>query len=216
MATLDPSNIVNGNTVEANDLLQLYQAFGTGSGASITGLAMTGSLYGNALTATTANTASYATTTFNINTDITGGGTHYLTFVAGSGSKAPKIASLLEYDASNNNLQVTSSYATTSSYTLGGISNSITGRYDNGTITQAGIFKVIAGAASFNPPFGATSSVFPELIGKTLGVNAWITANFGSIAPEAVVITNISSSGEILFDSVNGNPSSIIFTGFYI
>ena len=109
MATLDPSNIVNGNTVEANDLLQLYQAFGTGSGASITGLAMTGSLYGNALTATTATTSTSAS---NITTAITGGGTHYLTFVAGSGTKAPKIASLLEYNAANNNLTVTASYAT--------------------------------------------------------------------------------------------------------
>jgi len=112
MATLDPSNIVNGNTIQASDIEQLYSAFGTGS-SNITGLEMTGSLYGNALTATTATTA---TTASNITTAIVTTGTYYLTFVTGSGTKAPKIASLLEYDPSTNELTVSASYAESSSY----------------------------------------------------------------------------------------------------
>jgi hypothetical protein len=44
MATLNPSNVINGNTIEASDIAQLYKAFGTGSGADITGLSMTGSI----------------------------------------------------------------------------------------------------------------------------------------------------------------------------
>ena len=114
MATLDSTNVVNGNTIEATDVLQLYQAFGS-AGAGITGLAMTGSLYGNALTATTATTA---TTASNINTATVSTGTYYLTFVTGSGVKAPKIASLLEYNAATNELNVTASYADTASYAL--------------------------------------------------------------------------------------------------
>ena len=89
MATLNPGNIVNGNTIQTSDLLQLYKAFGTGSGDDITGLAITGSLNGNA---STAATATIATSASNITTAITGGGTHYLTFVNGAGTRAPKIA----------------------------------------------------------------------------------------------------------------------------
>ena len=48
MATLDPSNIVNGNIIEPNDILQLYSALGSTSPGSITGLVMTGSLNGSA------------------------------------------------------------------------------------------------------------------------------------------------------------------------
>ena len=132
MATLDPGNIVNGNTIETNDILQLYQAFGTGSGASITGLAMTGSLYGNALTATTATTATSAS---NITTAITGGGAWYPAFVVGSGTKAPKIDNNLSYDADNKTLSVTSSYATTASYALTTAPQSPT--YDNVTLTNS-------------------------------------------------------------------------------
>ena len=47
MATLDNSNVVNGQTVEATDITQLYTALGTGSPGTITGLVMTGSLDGS-------------------------------------------------------------------------------------------------------------------------------------------------------------------------
>ena len=50
MATLNPSNVVNGNIIQASDVLQLFEAFGTGS-QNITGLSMTGSLKGIASTA---------------------------------------------------------------------------------------------------------------------------------------------------------------------
>lgn len=60
MATLDNSNVVNGQTVEATDITQLYTALGTGSPGTITGLVMTGSLEGNAATATLATSATTA------------------------------------------------------------------------------------------------------------------------------------------------------------
>ena len=63
MATLDNSNVVNGQTVEATDITQLYTALGTGSPGTITGLVMTGSLEGNAATATLATSASYSSVT---------------------------------------------------------------------------------------------------------------------------------------------------------
>ena len=67
MATLDNSNVVNGQTINAPDITQLYTALGTGSPGTITGLVMTGSLEGNAATATLATSATTATTATNAN-----------------------------------------------------------------------------------------------------------------------------------------------------
>ena len=66
MATLDSSNILDGNTIEPTDILQLYDAFTPGGGT--TGeynVTVSGSLIGNASTATSASYAlssSYAVT----------------------------------------------------------------------------------------------------------------------------------------------------------
>jgi hypothetical protein len=66
MATLDSSNILDGNTIEPTDILQLYDAFTPGGGT--TGeynVTVSGSLIGNASTATTSSYAlssSYAIT----------------------------------------------------------------------------------------------------------------------------------------------------------
>ena len=164
MATLNPSNIVNGNIIEPSDILQLYQAFGTGSGASITGLSMTGSLNGNASTATT---ASYATTALN--------------------------ASVSQVDNQ---------------------------RYDDGSIIQSGNFKFIGGKVTMTAG-AATSNAFSVLLGKILGVNAFITANYisGNGPTDSVIVGSINGSGAILFsNNTSGAPASavIVFTGFYI
>ena len=64
MATLDSSNILDGNTIEPTDILQLYDSFTPGGGT--TGeynVTVSGSLIGNASTATSASyaiTASHA------------------------------------------------------------------------------------------------------------------------------------------------------------
>jgi hypothetical protein len=64
MATLNSSNITTGNTVEANDLLQLYDALTPGGGTTgAYNVSISGSLTGSASTAISASfatTASYA------------------------------------------------------------------------------------------------------------------------------------------------------------
>lgn len=188
MATLDLSNIVNGNTIEANDVLQLYQAFGTGSGASITGLAMTGSLYGNALTATTASFSVSASVALKSTTAVTA---QTASFVTGSSVKGV---------VSQAELSLTSS-----------------GWVDNSVSVSDTVYGFVAGRVSFNPGNGATSSVFPELAGKTLGTNVFINVNeIGVNNPEAFAITRISGSGQILFDSAAANPATLVFTGYYV
>jgi hypothetical protein len=64
MATLNSSNVTNGNTVQANDLLQLYDAFKSGGGTTgVYSVSISGSITGSASTAISASfatTASYA------------------------------------------------------------------------------------------------------------------------------------------------------------
>ena len=58
MATLNSSNITDGNTIEPTDLLQLYDAFTPGGGTTgAYDVTVSGSLIGNASTATTASFA---------------------------------------------------------------------------------------------------------------------------------------------------------------
>jgi hypothetical protein len=60
MATLDSSNISNGNTIEPNDLLQLYNAFDYENASTKYNVSLSGSLDGNATTATDATNADSA------------------------------------------------------------------------------------------------------------------------------------------------------------
>jgi hypothetical protein len=225
MATLNPSNVVNGNTIQASDIEQLYNAFGTGSAGftPITGVSLTGSI-------TNANVATTATSASNITTAITGGGTHYLTFVQGAGTNPPKIDNDLEYNPSTNNLTVTASFATTASYALtGSVTQINTQYYDNGSTVVPGNFKFIAGKTVMTNG-AATSSLFTVLVGKVIGDNVWINAAY----PQAFNITstvnttlpgttnlsilkvNVSSSGQILISGAPTDSGTVIFTGTYI
>ena len=66
MATLNSSNITDGNTIEPTDILQLYDAFTPGGGTTgAYDVTVSGSLIGNASTATSSSYAlssSFATT----------------------------------------------------------------------------------------------------------------------------------------------------------
>jgi hypothetical protein len=119
-----------------------------------------------------------ATSASNITTAVTGGGTHYLTFVDQAGTRPPKVASLLEYNAATNNLTVTASFATTASFASNSSVTQVNAQsYDNGTSVVSGDFKFIAGKTTMTVG-AATSSAFPVLVGKILGTHAWITANY--------------------------------------
>ena len=230
MATLNPSNVVNGNTIQASDIEQLYNAFGTGSAgfATITGVSLTGSI-------TNANAATLAASASKITTAITGGSTHYLTFVQGAGTYMPKISSLLEYDATTNNLTVTASFAITASHALTATVTQVNNQfYDNGTNIVAGDFKFIAGGVTMTNG-AATSSAFPPLLGKVLGTNVWINASYPeSFTPFTSSVTvnptpgppyttnlsmlkvNVSSSGQVLITGGPNDTGTVIFTGMYV
>ena len=205
MAQLDSSNIVNGNTIQTSDLSQLYSALTAGGGYNVS---ISGSLTGSATTATTATSAS------NITTAITGGGTHYLTFVEGAGTKAPKIASLLEYTPSNNNLQVTASFATTASYaTNGGIATQVAQQQfqRNGGAVGDATVKFITGTIAASGGV-ATTGAFSLLNGKTLGLNVFITATIEAASATVgnTVVVKAISSNTIIFNTAGGTGNELI------
>ena len=214
MATLNPSNVINGNTIQASDIEQLYNAFGTGSSgfATITGLSLTGSI----TNATTAATASSAT---NLIVAITSSGIYYPVIVDGSGTKPPKILSTFELSGSVLN-NITASRAITASYALtGSVTQVNTQYYDNGTTVVPGDFKFIAGKTVMTNG-AATSSLFTVLAGKTIGNTVWINASypeaFSTTPGQSLLKVNVSSSGQVLISGAPTDTGTVIFTGTYI
>jgi len=211
MATLNPSNVINGNTIQASDVLQLFEAFGTGS-QNITGLSLTGSI-------TNATTAATASSVTNLIVATTSSGIYYPVIVDGAGTKPPKILSTFELSGSVLN-NITASRAITASYALTGSVTQVNSQnYDNGTTVVPGDFKFIAGKIAMTLG-AATSSIFTVLAGKTIGNTVWINAAY----PEAFTTTpgqsllkvNVSSSGQVLISGAPTDTGTVIFTGTYI
>ena len=220
MATLNPSNVVNGNIIEASDIEQLYNALGTGSlgFTTITGLVITGSLDGNAKTATTASHAA-ETVAVIIPTPSTTTGTYYPALVLGNGTQNPEISNFISYDAATKILTTTASYATTAENAS--VTQVNSQGYDNGSSVVPGNFKFIAGKVAMVAG-SATSNAFLNLVGKTLGLDAFITANYisGNGLTDSVIVDSINiATGAITFiNNTTGSPAvaTIVFTGIYI
>jgi hypothetical protein len=211
MATLNPSNVINGNTIQASDVLQLFEAFGTGS-QNITGLSLTGSI-------TNANAATLAASASKITTAITGGGTHYLTFVPGVGTYSTKIDNDLEYNPTTNTVTVTASFATsashavTASYVNSSQANQINGiRYSASLATPNTLFSFIAGFSTTGAGPTTASISIPQLGGKALGTSAFVTANASGSVNSISVNSLIGTT--LTFESQNPN-TDFFYTVFY-
>lgn len=225
MATLNSSNISNGNIVEPNDLLQLYDALTAGGGTTgAYNISISGSLTGSATSAATATTATTATSASNITTTTTASGVYYPVVVSGVGTNAPKLVSIFELSGSVLN-NITSSRAITASYALNASVNQVDNQRYISSLNPAtvsnGNFQFIAGGGSLNSGI-ITSSAYANLIGKTLGQNVWITATYigdaatiTSLQPSLVV--NLSSSGAIIIEQIQPqNDAEVVWTGMYI
>ena len=211
MATLNPSNVINGNTIQASDILQLFEAFGTGS-QNITGLSLTGSIT-NAITALTSSI------TNNIVVPTTSSGVYYPVIVDGAGTKPPKILSTFELSGSVLN-NITASRAITASFASNSTVTQVNAQYyDNGVNTIPADFKFVAGKVAMTNG-AATSSIFTNLIGKVIGNTVWINASypeaFSTFPGQSLLKVNVSSSGQVLISSAPSDTGTIIFTGIYI
>jgi hypothetical protein len=241
MATLDNSNVVNGQTVEATDITQLYTALGTGSPGTITGLVMTGSLEGNAATATLATSATTATTATNANfprvtnsTTLAGTGyavpfvqtspadtaASYISLFVDSGS-----ASGMTYSPSADLLTVTASYASEALSTVSSSYSSVTETSyvfttpDSASpstkdrwVPFGGVVPISAGAA-----FDVTT-VFPAAGTPTFGVNFIITGNqiVTPGAPPVLVSPSLGAGGNPNILTFEGASGDVMYQGWYL
>jgi len=205
MATLNSSNIVNGNIVETTDILQLYDALTAGGGTTgVYNVSISGSLTGSATTATNAsklNPSINASTNANYN----------VLFAATSSATYEEVykedGNIMTYNPSTNLLNVTSSRAVTASFALnGGVANQIVSQgYSNiGTGPIDATFKFYAGKVRMISNSGATAN-FPGLAGKTLGTDVWVTATIegaaASFTSDIVTIRTLSAGGSLTFET---------------
>jgi hypothetical protein len=218
MATLNSSNIVNGNVVQPNDLLQLYDALTAGGGTTgVYDVSISGSLTGSATTATNAsklNPSINASTNANYN----------VLFAATSSATYEEVykenGTIMTYNPSTNLLNVTSSRATTASYAEnGGLATQVYQqqyeRLSGGALDAT--FKFVAGSVQATAGV-ATTSAFSSLVGKSLGNNVFITAtiNSGSANTGLSVVVKTLSGGAITFNTEGGNGSELILYQAFI
>ena len=209
MATLNSSNIVNGNVVQPNDLLQLYSALTSGGGYDVS---ISGSLTGSA---TTALNASKLDPTLNASTNAN----YNVLFASTSSADYETVykenGNIMTYNPSTNLLTVTSSRATTASYAEnGGLATQVyQQQYERlgGGVNDA-TFKFIAG--SIQAAAGvATTGVYSLLSGKTLGTNVFVTAtiNANSATAGNTVVIKALSGGALTFNTAGGTGTETIF-----
>ena len=221
MATLDNSNIVNGNTVETTDITQLYTALGTGNPGTITGLVMTGSLKGDVQgTSTNANFA-------RINNNITSPTIYSVLFADSPVSSANKQiyadsgsdGSGMHYQPSTDLLTVTASFAVTASHALnagGGSSLTMATTPDSQNPAVSSTWIPIAGVAQFLVGPGAFVDL-QQIFGFTpvggFGIDLIITAN-EIVAPSnpAVPISPSLTANIVTFEGATGD---VMYQGWY-
>ena len=221
MATLNSSNIVNGNIIEPNDLLQLYNALTAGGGTTgAYDISISGSLTGSATSATTATTAltsSKSTIPAPINI-----GTYYLTFVEGTGTYAPKIDNNLEYNTATNNLVVTASYATlaaTSTNATTAINLTSTAVMPSGSNPSSNFLAVAAGSLVMTGSV-ATTATTDALKNKVLGQTLFINATIFNAAGSGNVVWIRSynpATGQFQLQTAGGtNSEFVLWTAMYV
>jgi hypothetical protein len=172
MATLNPSNVVNGNTIQASDIEQLYNAFGTGSAGftPISGVKLTGSLLGNASTSTTSTSASYALT-----------------------STSASYAN----NATSASYAITASYAANSAVPVQIYGTS----YSASVGTPNTLFNFLAGYNTTGLASTSSISI-TQLNTKTLGTSAFVTATVsGSGGSNTTIVVNSLAGGVLTFQT---------------
>jgi len=202
MATLDNSNIVNGNTIQTSDLLQLYSAFTAGGGYDVS---ISGSLTGSATSSSFATTSLTSSLALRASGSLTGSLLGTASFATSASFATTSLTSSLALRASGS---LTGSLLGTASYAdNGGVVTQLNSQaYSNigaGPIEAA--FAFYAGKVRIVSNT-ATTANFPGLAGKTLGTNVWVTATIQGqassfIAPNLVTVRSLSINGAITIET---------------
>jgi hypothetical protein len=211
--TLSKANIALGNTIQPADVSQSIDAL---TGLFSYDITISGSLNltGSVVTGSTANFTSVTASLF------------------GTGSWAVSSSfSISSSRAVSSSFAISSSRAVSSSYAIGsttatsattadGVSNQ---NFDIGGGIQAGTFKFVAGKVVLTGGVGS-SSAFPGLNSKVIGVNAFVTATyadgfaFGNPTEPANLMVSVTPDGRVAaIQQANAvDNGSVIFTGIYV
>jgi hypothetical protein len=226
MAQLNSSNVVNGNIVEPNDILQLYDAFTAGGGTTgAYNVSISGSLTGSATSASYAlfaSTASYATSSLNASKlsplSDTNNNNRPVVFISTSSADYEQTykanGGKFTYNPSTELLTVTSSFAITASYAAnGGLADKIIQQQFErlgGGVNDA-TFKFICGSIQASTGI-ATTSAFSLLSGKTLGTNVFVTATIEASSPSSgnIVTVKTLTAGALTFNTAGGTGTEVI------
>jgi len=221
MATLNSSNIVNGNVVETTDILQLYDALTAGGGTTgVYDVSISGSLTGSA---TTALNASKLNPDINASTNAN----YNVLFAATSSAAYEEVykenGTIMTYNPSTNLLTVTASRAVTASYASFALStpdptylNALTS--NSGSAYIGVLLGVVAGSLTAAGGIAQTPVCDPlkgKVIGSTLFINATIFGP-GGLANSVGVRSYNAGTGQIEFQTGGGSGTEfIMFTAHY-
>jgi hypothetical protein len=197
--TLSKANIALGNTIQPADVSQSVDAL-TGLYAYRITISGSLNLTGSTVTGSTANFAQVTASLF------------------GTGSWAVSSSRSV---SSSRALAANSATTADSATSAGSVSGQ---EYDPGIGgIQTGTFKFASGKVVLSGGVGS-SSVFSQLIGKTIGTNAFITATyadgfvFGTPTEPANLMVSVTGDGRvaIIQQAMATDNGSVIFTGMYV
>lgn len=199
MAQLNSSNVVNGNIVQSNDILQLYDAFTAGGGTTgVYNVSISGSLTGSATTSTSAsfaNTASYV-----------------LNAVSSSRAVSSSFATSASF-ATNSNTAVN---ATNATYATALSSSAV---MPSGSNPISNYLKLAAGSLTMTGSI-ATTATSDELKNKVLGQTLFINATIFNAAGSgnvAWVRAYTPATGQIQIQTAGGtNTEFVLWTAMYV
>jgi hypothetical protein len=209
--TLSKANIALGNTIQPADVSQSVDAL---TGLYAYRIAISGSLNltGSTVTGSTANFAQVTASLF------------------GTGSWAVSSSYAISSSrAISSSYAISSSLAVSSSYAIGSTTansatsaDTVAGQYEIGAGIQTEKFKIIAGKIALSGGVGS-SSAFPQLPGKTIGTNAFVTTTyadgfaFGAPTEPANLMVSITPDGKVaVIQQANAaDNGTVIFTGMY-
>ena len=198
--TLSKANIAQGNTIQPADVSQSIDAL---TGLFSYDITISGSLNltGSVVTGSTATFSAVTASLF------------------GTGSWAVSSSYAISSSRAVSSSYAIGSTTATSATTAEGVSNQY---YDNGTL-QTGTFDFVAGRVVLTGGVGS-SSVFPVLNGKTIGVTAFITATyaegfaFGIPTEPANLMVSVTPDGRVavIQQASAIDNGTVIFTGMYV
>jgi hypothetical protein len=187
MAILNSSNVVNGNTIQSTDILQLYNAFTSGGGYSVS---ISGSLTGSA------TSASYASASFSAS------------FAISSSRAVTSSYALTAFTSTTSTTATTAGAVSSIIAPSGSVFSGTTFGFAAGSITMTGSIGTTSATGADN--------LKSKVLGTSLFINATIfnTSTAGNIV---AVRSYNPTTGVLQFQTSGGTGTEfVLWTAFYV